>query len=65
MKRVVVIAATNAPQAIDSAFLRPGRFDRVVPIPPPDATGTIARCFFAQHFSPFLLNCLLYSAPPR
>ncbi len=41
MKRVVVIAATNAPQAIDSAFLRPGRFDRVVPVPPPDANGNM------------------------
>ena len=29
-KRVVVIAATNTPWMIDSAFLRPGRFDRVV-----------------------------------
>ena len=29
-KRVVVIAATNTPWMIDSAFLRSGRFDRVV-----------------------------------
>jgi SpoVK/Ycf46/Vps4 family AAA+-type ATPase len=29
-KRLVVIAATNTPWMIDSAFLRPGRFDRVV-----------------------------------
>ena len=29
-KRVAVIAATNTPWMIDSAFLRPGRFDRVV-----------------------------------
>lgn len=28
--RVVVLAATNAPEAVDAAFLRPGRFDRVL-----------------------------------
>ena len=34
---VLVIGATNAPWHLDSAFLRPGRFDRVVFVPPPDA----------------------------
>lgn len=33
---VLVLGATNAPWHVDSAFLRPGRFDRVVFIPPPD-----------------------------
>jgi SpoVK/Ycf46/Vps4 family AAA+-type ATPase len=33
---VLVLAATNVPWAIDPAFRRPGRFDRVVFIPPPD-----------------------------
>ena len=37
--RVMVLAATNLPNAVDSAFLRPGRFDRVVLVPPPDASG--------------------------
>lgn len=35
--RVLVMAATNAPWHVDSALLRPGRFDRVVFVPPPDA----------------------------
>ncbi|NNE21723.1 MAG: ATP-binding protein [Rhizobiales bacterium] len=33
---VLVLAATNVPWAIDPAFRRPGRFDRVIFIPPPD-----------------------------
>jgi SpoVK/Ycf46/Vps4 family AAA+-type ATPase len=33
---VLVLAATNAPWHLDTAFRRPGRFDRVVFVPPPD-----------------------------
>ncbi len=36
---VLVIGATNAPWDVDSALRRPGRFDRVVFVPPPDAAG--------------------------
>ncbi|MBN1329089.1 MAG: CDC48 family AAA ATPase [Candidatus Heimdallarchaeota archaeon] len=36
IKQVVIIAATNRPDIIDSALLRPGRFDRFVLVPPPD-----------------------------
>lgn len=34
---VLILAATNTPWQMDSAFRRPGRFDRVVFVPPPDA----------------------------
>ena len=37
---VVILGATNAPWNLDSAFRRPGRFDQVIFVPPPD---TIAR----------------------
>ena len=33
---VLVLAATNTPWAMDAAFLRPGRFDRMFFVPPPD-----------------------------
>jgi AAA+ superfamily predicted ATPase len=33
---VLILGATNAPWHIDSAFRRPGRFDRVLFVPPPD-----------------------------
>ncbi|MBN1206388.1 MAG: AAA family ATPase [Myxococcaceae bacterium] len=34
---VLILGATNVPWAIDPAFRRPGRFDRVLFVPPPDA----------------------------
>lgn len=36
---VIVIAATNRPEILDSALLRPGRFDRQVVVSPPDQRG--------------------------
>jgi SpoVK/Ycf46/Vps4 family AAA+-type ATPase len=39
---VLILAATNAPWHVDPAFRRPGRFDRVLFVPPPDATARAA-----------------------
>ena len=36
LRNVIIIAATNRPDIIDSALLRPGRFDRLLFVPPPD-----------------------------
>jgi transitional endoplasmic reticulum ATPase len=36
LQKVVVLAATNRPDIVDPALLRPGRFDRVLKVPPPD-----------------------------
>ena len=39
---VVVVGATNRPDKIDDALLRPGRFDSLVHIPHPDQTARFA-----------------------
>ncbi|MEY3011375.1 MAG: ATP-dependent metalloprotease [Pseudomonadota bacterium] len=36
---VIIMAATNRPDVLDPALLRPGRFDRRVMVPPPDVNG--------------------------
>ena len=36
---VLILSATNAPWHVDPAFRRPGRFDRILFVPPPDATA--------------------------
>jgi transitional endoplasmic reticulum ATPase len=36
---LLILAATNAPWHLDSAFRRPGRFDRIIFVQPPDETG--------------------------
>jgi cell division protease FtsH len=44
---VIVVAATNRPDVLDPALLRPGRFDRVVIVPAPDLRGR--RAILAVH----------------
>lgn len=39
---VLILAATNAPWHLDSAFRRPGRFDRIIFVPPPDPVARSA-----------------------
>jgi transitional endoplasmic reticulum ATPase len=42
LKGVVVLGATNRPDILDPALLRPGRFDRVLYVPPPDKAARLA-----------------------
>ena len=42
MKGVVILAATNRPEILDPALLRPGRFDRRIPVELPDLSGRAA-----------------------
>ncbi|GHB92350.1 AAA family ATPase [Cerasicoccus arenae] len=39
---LLILAATNAPWHLDSAFRRPGRFDRIIFVPPPDLPARAA-----------------------
>jgi AAA+ superfamily predicted ATPase len=42
LEKVIIVGATNRPEAIDSAILRPGRFDKILYVPPPDVDGRLA-----------------------
>ena len=41
-KGVIILAATNRPEVLDPALLRPGRFDRRIPVELPDLEGRVA-----------------------
>ena len=41
LQNVIVIGATNRPDMLDSAILRPGRFDRLLMVSPPDKAGRL------------------------
>ena len=56
---IIIIAATNRPDVLDPALLRPGRFDRQIVVPNPDISGrekiltfTCARCPIAPDVDP-------------
>ena len=51
---VIILAATNRPDVLDSALLRPGRFDRQISIDKPDIIGREA--IFKVHLKPIKLS---------
>ncbi len=51
---VIILAATNRPDILDSALLRPGRFDRQISIDKPDIVGRDA--IFKVHLKPLKLH---------
>jgi transitional endoplasmic reticulum ATPase len=57
LKDVVIIAATNRPDLIDSSLLRPGRFDRLIYIPMPD--NEARKKIFEMHLSRMAVSDVL------
>ncbi len=51
---VIILAATNRPDVLDSALLRPGRFDRQISIDKPDIVGREA--IFKTHLKPIKID---------
>lgn len=51
---IIILAATNRPDVLDSALLRPGRFDRQISIDKPDIVGREA--IFRVHLKPIKLD---------
>ncbi|MCU0357577.1 MAG: ATP-dependent zinc metalloprotease FtsH [Cyclobacteriaceae bacterium] len=51
---VIILAATNRPDVLDSALMRPGRFDRQISIDKPDIVGREA--IFKVHLKPIKLD---------
>lgn len=50
---VLVVAATNRPDLIDPALLRPGRFDKLIPVPPLDKQGRKELLLWCAKSTPF------------
>jgi transitional endoplasmic reticulum ATPase len=64
LEKVTVIAATNRPDIVDPALLRPGRFDRLVLIPVPDQAARLS--ILKVHTKPMpLVNVDLESLATR
>ncbi|GAB3173372.1 ATP-dependent zinc metalloprotease FtsH [Telluribacter humicola] len=51
---IIIVAATNRPDVLDSALLRPGRFDRQISVDKPDVVGREA--IFKVHLKPLKLS---------
>ncbi|AWP01380.1 putative spermatogenesis-associated protein 5-like protein 1 [Scophthalmus maximus] len=51
-KDVMVVAATNRPDCLDSALLRPGRLDHLIYVPPPDQQARLAILKVCTHSMP-------------
>ncbi|MBI3821931.1 MAG: AAA family ATPase [Planctomycetes bacterium] len=60
---VLILAATNAPWHLDSAFRRPGRFDKILFVPPPDAAARAVIVRLCTHGKPQVdLDCAAVAA---
>ena len=53
LRNIVVVGATNRPDLVDPALLRPGRLERIVYVPPPDAAARAEILAVAGKHTPF------------
>ncbi|MEM0379882.1 MAG: CDC48 family AAA ATPase [Desulfurococcaceae archaeon] len=65
LENVVVIAATNRPDIVDPALLRPGRFDKLIYIPPPDQNARLEILKIHTRTLPLSENVDLYELASR
>ncbi len=62
---VVVIAATNRPDILDPALLRPGRFDKIIYVPPPDLNSRLEILKIHTRYTPLAEDVDLYEIAQR
>ncbi len=65
LKDVVVVAATNRPDMLDPALLRPGRFDKLIFVPPPDEKGRLEILKVHTRFMPLAKDVSLEEIAKR
>ena len=63
---IIIVAATNRPDVLDQALMRPGRFDRQVVVDRPDYSGRLQVLGVHARGKTLAKDCLLYTSPsPR
>lgn len=62
---VLILGATNVPWAVDAAFRRPGRFDRVLFVPPPDAAARSTILQLLLHERPLATDVDIANITPK
>ncbi len=65
IENVVVIGATNRPDILDPALLRPGRFDKIIYVPPPDANARLEILKIHTRYMPLAEDVDLYDIAQR
>ncbi|XP_017859469.1 PREDICTED: spermatogenesis-associated protein 5-like protein 1 [Drosophila arizonae] len=65
VQHILVVAATNRPDMLDDALLRPGRFDKLIHVPAPDLTSRLALLQLHAQRMPFHANVQLEEIAAR
>ncbi|XP_030567860.1 spermatogenesis-associated protein 5-like protein 1 [Drosophila novamexicana] len=65
LQHILVVAATNRPDMLDDALLRPGRFDKLIHVPAPDLASRLALLQLHARRMPFHANVQLSELAAR